>query len=119
MTAARPPHVGTALRVRGARRRARAALAASALLVACGPDRGTDPAPIGPVSVAISLPAAVLRVGDTLRANAEAADSAGHLLTGRRPRWETSDSRVASVSPSGLVLGVAPGLVTIIAVVDA
>lgn len=85
----------------------------------CAHERGDGPN-TGPVasSVAVSVPGRVLRVGDTLRANAEAADSAGKVLLGRKPKWETSDTHVASVSTTGLVLGVAPGTATISAIID-
>lgn len=101
------------------RRLATLALSAAPLaLGGCSHERGAGPD--GPVasSVAVSVPVRLLRVGDTLRANAEAADSTGRLLLGRNPRWETSDARVASVSSNGLVLGVAPGTATISATLD-
>lgn len=87
-------------------------------MVACGPERGTDPdGP--PVAVAVTLQAHVLRVGDTLTASAAALDSAGRLLRGRPTRWESSDARVVTVSPSGLVQALAPGVASIIAFVGA
>ncbi|MBV9879474.1 MAG: IPT/TIG domain-containing protein [Gemmatirosa sp.] len=66
----------------------------------------------------MSLPADVLRVGDTLRATVAAFDSAGRVVRVRTTRWETSDAGIASVSPAGVVVGVGPGVATISAVVD-
>src|SRR3954451_6232040 len=105
MIAAEPPWASaSSLR---ARRGARAALGAACLLLAaCRGEHGTGPVPAMPVAVAISLPATVFRVGDTLRANVAAFDSAGHPLRGRSTRWESSNIGVASVSTSGDVVGV-------------
>jgi hypothetical protein len=61
-----------------------AATAALLALGACTHERGAGPDD-GRIatSVAVALPATILRVGDTLRANASASDSTGHVLTGR------------------------------------
>ncbi|AHG91227.1 Ig domain protein group 2 domain protein [Gemmatirosa kalamazoonensis] len=94
-----------------------ATLVACGIAAGCGHRGGTDPGDPVAVSVSIAVPMRTLHVGDTLRANAAAFDSTGHTLQGVATRWESSDPRVASVSSSGLVLGLAPGTTTITATV--
>jgi hypothetical protein len=123
MIAARRSHEYT--HARRARRRATTLAEAVAVLAACvcglaacGRHGGTGPDDDTPaLSVSVGLPMTALRVGDTLRANAAAYDSVGHPIVGRATRWESSDPRVATVSQTGLVLGIAPGVATITAAV--
>lgn len=72
-----------------------------ALLAACG---GGDPAaPRVPVASVVVTGADTLVLDQTAPYVAELRDSAGTLLTGRRVRWATPDSAVASVDDQGLL----------------
>ena len=69
--------------------------------------------PVASVTVA-PAPATVV-VGQTLQLTATTKDANGNVLTGRVVTWETSNTGVATVSPTGLVTGVTPGQATITA----
>jgi uncharacterized protein YjdB len=56
-----------------------------------------------------------MTTGQSLQLSAVAKDSAGNVLSGRTITWSSSNSAVASVSTTGLVVAVAPGTVTITA----
>jgi uncharacterized protein YjdB/alpha-tubulin suppressor-like RCC1 family protein len=64
------------------------------------------PAPVASLTVA-PLPDMV--VGDTAQLKVALADARGHALSGRTVAWSSSDSKVAAVTPAGLVTAVAPG----------
>ncbi len=66
-------------------------------------------------SVQVSPATASLTPGQTAQLTATPKDSAGSALTGRAVTWTSSAPTVASVSPSGLVTGGAPGTATITA----
>ncbi|TMC55083.1 MAG: hypothetical protein E6J20_01180 [Chloroflexi bacterium] len=67
-------------------------------------------------SVIVTPPDSVnLSVGSTQQFTAVVRDASGNVLTGRTVTWETSNSAVATVSPSGLVTGVGVGSATITA----
>src|SRR6266550_4647296 len=66
-------------------------------------------------SVAISPATATILVGQGLQLTATPKDSAGGTLTGRTVTWTSGNTSVATVSPSGLVTGVAPGSANITA----
>ena len=69
-----------------------------------------------PVASVEVVPASVtLAEGDTVRLTANALDDEGNTLAGRAITWRTSDADVATVSPSGLVTGMAVGGASIIA----
>jgi uncharacterized protein YjdB len=69
------------------------------------------PAPVA--SVTITPPAASVAVGQTQLLQAQTLDASGGTLTGRAVAWSTSNAAVATVSPGGLVTGVAPGDATV------
>jgi Big-like domain-containing protein len=75
-------------------------------------------APAAVASVTISALASSLRVGESLQLSATARDIGGVPLAGRTITWSSSSPLVATVSTSGLVVGVAPGAVTISAASD-
>lgn len=58
---------------------------------------------------------ATIAVGDTLRLTATPLDAAGFGLRNRAVAWESSAPEAATVSPSGLVTGMADGLVIVTA----
>jgi microsomal dipeptidase-like Zn-dependent dipeptidase len=66
---------------------------------------------VTPATVSVSVGGSVL-LGVTLR------DHAGRVITGRTVTWTSRNSSVATVSPSGVVTGVAPGLDTVTAAAD-
>jgi uncharacterized protein YjdB len=71
------------------------------------------PAPVAAVSV--SLAASSITAGTTTQATATTMDANGNTLTGRTITWSSSNTAVATVSSSGLVMGVAAGSANIIA----
>ena len=66
-----------------------------------------------PGSVVVTPAADTVTRGDTLRLSAEAFDDNGHVIANADFEWTSSDTSVASVDDSGLVLGVAQGMATI------
>src|SRR5205823_6466016 len=66
-------------------------------------------------SVAVAPATASLTVGQTVQLTATPKDSAGSALTGRTVTWASSNTAVATVSPSGLVTSKAAGSATITA----
>lgn len=80
-------------------------------------DAQVEPGP--PVAfVVVQVPTTVIRVGETVRANALLADSGGQPVGPRPLTWRSSAPAVAAVSASGVVTGLAPGATTISAEVD-
>ncbi|MBK7832773.1 MAG: Ig-like domain-containing protein [Gemmatimonadetes bacterium] len=74
------------------------------------------PAPVATVTV--TLASTALIVGQTVQASAVVKDGTGNTLTGRAVTWTSSDVSVATVSASGLVQGLSPGLTTITATAE-
>jgi uncharacterized protein YjdB len=70
-------------------------------------------APVASVSVTPST--ATVIVGQTTTLQAKTLDDKGAELTGRVITWSTSSAATATVSPTGVVTGVAPGTATITA----
>src|SRR2546422_254097 len=71
---------------------------------------------IPPVASVTAAPApATVVVGQTLQVTATTKDANRNVLTGRVVTWETSNTGVATVSPTGLVAGGTPGQATITA----
>ena len=72
---------------------------------------------IVPVATVTVTPATTtIGVAGTAQLTAVTKDSAGNVLTGRVVTWSSSLTAVATVSPNGLVTGVAAGSATITAV---
>jgi alpha-tubulin suppressor-like RCC1 family protein len=86
-----------------------------ALLVCACRDRTSPVGPAPVASVELSLHAASLARDSILQLSATVRDSSGALLSGRQMSWSSSNASVASVSASGLVLGVQPGTATVMA----
>jgi hypothetical protein len=95
------------------------------LLAGCGSDStGTGGRP-AVASVTVTPSTASLMVGDTVRLAATVLaatgnDSAGRVLTDRTVAWTSTNPSVATVSPTGLVTGIAahPTAATITATAD-
>jgi uncharacterized protein YjdB len=78
----------------------------------------TSPAPAPVATVTVTMGSYSIAVGSTTPATATARDSSGNVLTGRPVTWRSSDTRVATVSSSGIVRGVGPGSAQITATVE-
>jgi uncharacterized protein YjdB len=66
-------------------------------------------------SVTVTPPTASVTVGQTATLSAQTLDAGGAVLTGRAVAWTSSAPNVATVSPAGVVTGVAAGTATITA----
>jgi hypothetical protein len=90
------------------------------IFCACGDSAPTAiGTPEGPVdSVEISPAQASVTLGGSLQLTVILRDSAGNPLSAKQVNWSTSDVTRATVSPQGLVTGLATGAVTISAAVD-
>jgi trimeric autotransporter adhesin len=76
----------------------------------------TAPPPPEPVaSVAVNPPTASLAIGGTITLSATVRDAHGAALSGRTITWSTSAAQIATVSNTGVVTAVAPGVATITA----
>ena len=75
-----------------------------------------DPVPVA--SITINPSPLTLKVGLGALLNVTLRDAAGNLLTGRVVTFATSNPAVATVSPTGLVLGLVPGTATVTATAD-
>lgn len=99
-----------------------AALSLAMGLAACGGgESGTGPTPpSGPTVAVVEVTPATdtVRVGATIQYTAVAKDAQGAVVAGKTVAWTTSNSALATVSPSGVVSGVARGTVTVTAAVD-
>jgi hypothetical protein len=90
------------------------------LAVACsggdasGPG-GPPPGPAPVASVTVTPAQVQVEVGATVQLTATARDANGNVLTGRSIAWSSSNAQIASVDPSGVVLGVAVGAASITA----
>jgi uncharacterized protein YjdB len=67
------------------------------------------PAPVPVASVSVSPATASLQVGGTVQLSAVTRDANNNVLTGRVISWSSSNTGVATVSSSGLVMAVATG----------
>jgi alpha-tubulin suppressor-like RCC1 family protein len=83
-----------------------AAVAALAFWGCGGDNLGTEK-PVSSVSVTPTT--STLTPGGTVQLQAATKDADGAVLTGREITWSSSDNSVATVSPTGLVAGVADG----------
>jgi uncharacterized protein YjdB len=66
-------------------------------------------------SVSVSPTTANVTAGQTTTLTATLRDASGNTLAGRIIGWTSSDPAIATVSQSGVVTGVAPGIATITA----
>jgi hypothetical protein len=77
------------------------------------------PPPASIASIKMFAPSSVLTVGSNKQFFAALGDSAGNLLTGRTLTWKSTNVEVATVSSSGVVNALAPGVTEISASIDA
>ena len=82
----------------------------------CAPTEISSVPPTGPVeSVTVGPSADTLLVGDSQQLIAVGKDGKGRALTGRDVSWTSLDPETATVSPTGVVSGHAPGTAQIVA----
>src|SRR6478672_5067341 len=79
--------------------------------VGAGPTNPT----VSVASVAVTLNAPALTVGQATQGNAVTKDASGNVLTGRTIVWTTSDPAVASVDGAGKITALKAGAVTVTA----
>ena len=91
-------------------------LFALSLIVACKGDGGVGP--LVTTTVAVTSSATQIAVNETAQATALVKDQNGNPLTGKTVEWSSLNPAVASVTPAGLIRGVAPGSSTIQGKVD-
>ena len=72
-------------------------------------------APASVASVAVSPTSATLVVGETVQLGAQPRDASGQPLGGRAVTWSTDRSAVATVTSTGVVTALSPGMATITA----
>ncbi len=83
-----------------------------------GGDSGGPAAPATVAAVIVSPGSATLLPDDTLRLTASPVDSHGSAVSGKNPTWSSNATAVATVSSSGTVTALAPGVASISATVD-
>lgn len=66
-------------------------------------------------SVTVTAPSTTLQTGQTTQATAVTRDASNNVVTGRAITWSTSDQSIATVSVTGVVIGLTAGSVTITA----
>ncbi len=71
--------------------------------------------PVPVATVTVSPATAGIDAGSTTQLTATLKDASGQTLTGRVVAWSSSQATIATVSPTGLVTGVAGGTATITA----
>src|SRR5688500_16528431 len=81
------------------------------LVIACTGDSVSPPPSVA--TIFVSLTAASVQVGGATQALAVLRDATGNVLTGRTVAWNSLAPSVATVSPTGVVTGVSPGLAQI------
>ncbi|MGI8498040.1 MAG: Ig-like domain-containing protein [Gemmatimonadaceae bacterium] len=112
----RPPTV--CLRpIRSTRRRWIGVLLAFGLvwLSGCGSDSVGVPAV---AAVSVQAPSRAIGIGERVQLEATVSDAAGRTLAGHSVTWTSSNAQVATVSQSGVFLGVGNGTVTVTASSD-
>ncbi len=84
-------------------------------VAALGCGGGSVAGPPAVASVSVGLPQASIVIGGTTTAGATLKDGGGNVLIGRAIAWSSDKSGVATVSATGVVVGVATGTANIIA----
>ena len=86
-------------------------------LAACGGGGGGEPVRTV-TTVTVGSPTSTPKQGDTVQLTAVARDQFGDVLPGKPATWSSSDAKVATISPSGLLEAVALGTVVATATID-
>jgi uncharacterized protein YjdB len=74
------------------------------------------PEPVASVTVSPASPSVI--IGQTVQLTAVPRNASGVVLNGRTVSWSSGAPGLASVSSSGVVTGIAPGMAVIIATID-
>ena len=74
--------------------------------------------PVVVSNVTVQLNSSSITIGQSTQAVATARDASGNVLTGRAVTWSSSDTTVATITPSGLITAIAAGNAAIRATVD-
>ncbi|MFN8573914.1 MAG: Ig-like domain-containing protein [Gemmatimonadaceae bacterium] len=69
-------------------------------------------------SISVAPPSGEVTVGSNIQLLATPLDGSGAALSGRSFSWSSGDNAIATVSSNGLVVGLAPGKVTITATAE-
>jgi uncharacterized protein YjdB len=77
------------------------------IMAAFRPQAAASPPPVASVTVAPATASVI--VGQTLSLTDTTKDAGGNVLTGRTVTWSTGNAALATVSPAGVVTGVAIG----------
>jgi uncharacterized protein YjdB len=93
-------------------------LAATVLVFACTGNDTTLPPPPTVTTVAVSLSSSSVVQGETVTATATASDQNGQPVTGRPVVWTSAAPAVATITPNGVLTGVAPGQTQVLGVID-
>lgn len=92
---------------------AASALLSTAVLWSCSSDKPTGP-PAETVSrIDVSAATTTLAPQQTVKVEAVARSASGSVIGNVTPSWSSSANAIATVNPSGIVTGVAPGTATI------
>jgi alpha-tubulin suppressor-like RCC1 family protein len=86
------------------------------LLTGCGDGTSPDPGPpVGQIAVYPDHPfgTPILVAGETLQLRVNVSDSAGNAITNPSVAWSSADPSKATVSATGLVMGIVPSTVII------
>lgn len=87
-------------------------------LLAFGCDRGPTELTSEPLSLEIAPSAIALAVGQEFQLEAIVRDSTGEIMTEESVSWSSSDVTVATVSSTGLVVGISEGTASVFADLD-
>lgn len=90
-------------------------MAAVIVATACGSDDAPLTGTAAVVSVTVSPASPSVLVGATTTLTAAAKDGSGNAVSGATVAWTSSSDAIATVSPAGVVTGIAPGNATITA----
>lgn len=90
------------------------------IVIACGADSGPGITALNRVAtIAVSLAASHLKVGDTTSASVTLRDASGVAISGKSVQWTSSNAQIAIVdSKSGVITGIGVGSTTITAASD-
>jgi hypothetical protein len=87
------------------------AISAAVLASSCSDSTGPDESPIG--SVIVTGPQTRIAIGTNLQLQASLLNRSGVTMSGGQVTWSSSDNAVATVTPGGMVSGLAGGISTI------
>jgi uncharacterized protein (TIGR02145 family) len=94
-------------------------VAALGFLAACGGgDGGTPPSPRAVASVDVTPNSATISPAQSVQLSAIARDAGGNALSGKVLAWSATPASVGTISGTGSVTAIAPGVLTVAATAD-